>query len=86
MEFCEGGSLDQIDCTTLTESKLKDYIIQIVNGVEYLHNEKKIIHRVKQLYICFDHIGFKVSKYITFEWKNKDNRFRCQWLYYNSWL
>ena len=65
MDYCEGGSLADLDSSKLTERDLKFYIAQIVLAVDYMH-ERNIIHRVQfiihQNYLF---IGFKVSKHLV---------------------
>ena len=51
MEFCEGGDLDQLILKNKNNKQLADekliwdIIIQILNALNYIHNEKKVLHR-----------------------------------------
>lgn len=45
LEFANGGNLRDFIRTKPTEESFKDVLVGILNGLEYLHHEKKLIHR-----------------------------------------
>ncbi|MGD0756967.1 MAG: serine/threonine-protein kinase [Bacteroidales bacterium] len=45
LEFADGGNLRDFIATTPPESKFLDVLVGILSALEYLHKDKKIIHR-----------------------------------------
>ncbi len=48
MQFADKGSLDKLIKsreTPLSEAEILPIIVQVAHGLEYLHNEVKVMHR-----------------------------------------
>lgn len=59
MDFCDGGTLANLAKeVSLDELEISHLVVQIVEGVRYLHS-KNVVHRDLKVLFCFNNNNFR---------------------------